>query len=592
MPAGAVAGGDTGLRIQLLGEFRVRVGDHAIAPTVWRLRKASAIVKLLAIAPGQRLHREQLLEHLWPALPPEAATNNLYQAVHAARRALEPRRSRGTPSAYLSWQDDFLALESPGQLWTDIAAFEQQAAGAKRTHDPVAYRDALSLYEGDLLPEDRYEDWTASRREDLRRLALALLVELSDLHIAQEEFSAAIEALQQAVVHEPTHEAAHVGLMRLQALTGQRSQALRQYQQLREALQQDLAVEPEAATQQLFADISAGRFPAQEERASATAPADHPTSFPLPLTSFIGREQEQQEIRRSLAAARLLTIAGPGGSGKTRLALEVARELRPSYADGVWLVDLAPLADPQSAPRAVASVLGIHEVADSLLTETIVQSLRAKRLLLLLDNCEHLVSACAALTEAILQTCPQVRVLATSRAVIGLPGEVVWSIPPLSFPDDTPPSPAQLASYDAIRLFVERAQLRQPGFAITDNTAPAVVRVCQRLDGLPLAIELAAARMGVLSVEQIAARLDERLHLLTAGSRTAPSRQQTLRATMDWSYALLTERERRLLNRLAVFAGGATVGAVEAVCAGEGITPEEVLDLLSHLVDQSLVVSG
>ena len=317
-------------------------------------------------------------------------------------------------------------------------------------------------------------------------------------------------------------------------------------------------------------------------------------NLPLQLTSFVGREREVAEVTRLLTTTRLLTLTGAGGCGKTRLALQVAAAVRGAYPDGVWLVELAALADPALVPQAVASALGVREAPGAAATDRLVAALRPKTLLLVLDNCEHVVGAAAALVEALLRRGPGLRVLATSREPLGSAGETAWGVPSLAVPPDSPaeaPPLERLTAYEAVRLFVERARAARPGFAVPREQAPALVEICRRLDGIPLALELAAARVRVFSVAQIAARLDDRFRLLTAGPRTALPRQQTLRATVDWSYALLAEPERALLRRLAVFAGGWTLEAAEAVAAGDGVQPHAVLDLLAQLVDKSLVLA-
>jgi non-specific serine/threonine protein kinase len=299
---------------------------------------------------------------------------------------------------------------------------------------------------------------------------------------------------------------------------------------------------------------------------------------------------------------RLVTLTGAGGCGKTRLALQVARAVLDHYPDGAWLVELAPLSDPGLVPRAVASVLGVSESPDRPLVTALAEFLGTKSLLLILDNCEHLVAACAELAEALLRHCPNLRILATSREVLAAAGEATWRVPSLQAPSVESaaapgamaglrpgPRAPQLLEFEAIRLFVERAAAMGAGFGVTEENALAVAEVCRRLDGIPLAIELAAARVKVFAVEQIAAGLDDCLRLLASGQRTAVPRQQTLRATVDWSYGLLSEPERALLRRLAVFAGGWTFEAAEAVCVGEGIAAHAVLDLLAMLVDKSLV---
>ena len=315
-----------------------------------------------------------------------------------------------------------------------------------------------------------------------------------------------------------------------------------------------------------------------------------PSNLPLALTSFIGRERDLEQVKDLLRQTRLVTLTGTGGVGKTRLALEVARQVVEDYPDGIWLVELAALADPTLVPHAVAGVLGVTDQPSQPITATLVAALRSRRLLLALDNCEHLVAACAALADGLLRSCPRVRILATSREALNITGERVWRVPSLAVPDGSrlPPLDA-FTQIEAVRLFAERAVLAQARFAVTARNAPAVAQVCDRLDGIPLAIELAAARVNALTVDQIAARLDDRFRLLTGGSRTALPRQQTLRATLDWGYDLLPEAERVLLRRLAVFAGGWTLEAGEAIGGGEPIATADVLDRLAGLVVKSFV---
>jgi predicted ATPase len=320
------------------------------------------------------------------------------------------------------------------------------------------------------------------------------------------------------------------------------------------------------------------------------APANN---LPLELSSFVGREEELTEIRRLVEATRLLTLTGPGGCGKSRLAVVAANELLGRFEDGAWMVELAPLSDASLVPQAVGSVLGVRERPGHSLLETVSEHLRSRKLLLVLDNCEHLIGACAELVETLLRSCPDLRVLATSREALAVGGEVAWAVPPLALADlGQAPEVESLPRYESARLFVDRAAAVKPTFALTEHNVAAVARVCYRLDGLPLAIELAAARAKVLSVEEIAERLDENFGLLSGGSRTAMPRQRTLRATMDWSYGLLSEGERALLRRLSVFSGDFTLEAAESICDGEDLGRGEVLELLSRLVDKSLVLTG
>ena len=330
---------------------------------------------------------------------------------------------------------------------------------------------------------------------------------------------------------------------------------------------------------------------AEAETAPRT-PERPPNNLALELSSFVGREKELTEVERLLEHNRLVTLTGSGGCGKTRLALAAASEVVEGFEDGVWVVELAPLADPILVPQAVASVLGVREQPGRSPTETLADHLESKKVLLLLDNCEHLVEACAELAEALVQSCLGLRVLATSREALGITGEVAWPVPSLSLPDLRRLSDIEgLPRYESARLFVERATTAKPTFALTEQNATAVAQVCYRLDGIPLAIELAAARTKVLSVEQIADRLDDCFGLLSAGGRTAMPRHRTLHATMDWSHDLLSESERTLFRRLSVFAGGFSLEAAESVCAGSGLERPGVLELVSNLVDKSLVVA-
>jgi predicted ATPase/class 3 adenylate cyclase len=312
-------------------------------------------------------------------------------------------------------------------------------------------------------------------------------------------------------------------------------------------------------------------------------------NLPAQMTSFIGRETELAEIKRALNRHRLVTLTGSGGAGKSRLALQAASDCLHQFSDGVWLVELAPVTDPELVPQTLLAVFNLREDSHRKALEILTDHLRSKTTLLVLDNCEHLIEACAQVTDALLQACPSLRILASSREALGIPGEVAYRVPSLDTPNpaDIPPLD-KLEKVDSVRLFIERATNAKPGFALTDANAFSLVQICARLDGIPLAIELAASRVKVLSPEQIAARLDDRFRLLTGGSRTALPRQQTLRAMIDWSYSLLSEEEKNLFRKLAVFVGGWTLEAAEAVC-GEGQDNPDVLDLSTKLVDKSLV---
>lgn len=323
------------------------------------------------------------------------------------------------------------------------------------------------------------------------------------------------------------------------------------------------------------------------------------TNLPIPLTSFVGRERELAEVSRLLAEGgslaggrRLLTLTGAGGSGKTRLAIQAARQMLPQWRHGVWWADLSVLQDPAILPETVLTALGMAPSPGRPPLEAVIRFLHERRLLLVLDNCEHLTEACAHLVAAVLGACPEVQVLATSREPLGVPGEQLWPVPTFSVPAAAEDLDAEyLLGYDAIRLFVDRATMHRPAFELRSDNAAQVTEICRRLDGIPLAIELAAARVRTMSLDDILTRLQKRLRLLASGSTLAPPRHQTLRASIDWTYGQLMPAECLLLQRLAVFAGGCTLAAAEAICAGGGLAGEEVLDVLGWLVDRSLVVA-
>ncbi|HSG45359.1 MAG TPA: adenylate/guanylate cyclase domain-containing protein, partial [Anaerolineales bacterium] len=316
-----------------------------------------------------------------------------------------------------------------------------------------------------------------------------------------------------------------------------------------------------------------------------------PNNLPVHLTSFIGRESEIDEVKDKLKEHRLVTLTGSGGTGKTRLSLQVAAEVIEKFDHGIWFVELAPLTDPDLIPQTILSAIGIREQEGKTPLDLLKEYLSEKRTLIVLDNCEHLISASAQVVNELLRAAPRVKVLTSSREALGVRGEVSYPVPSLTLPNlNHLPAIEGLSQYEAVRLFIDRALLVAPHFEVDKDNAPYIAQICHRLDGIPLAIELAAARAKVLSVDQISKRLDDRFRLLTGGARTALPRQQTLRALIDWSYDLLEENERLLLCRLSVFMGDWTLEAAEEVCEGDGIDSYDVLDLLSQLVNKSLVV--
>jgi predicted ATPase/class 3 adenylate cyclase len=320
-----------------------------------------------------------------------------------------------------------------------------------------------------------------------------------------------------------------------------------------------------------------------------------PNNLPVQLTSFIGREKEMNEVKRLLGTTHLLTLTGTGGTGKTRLSMQVAADLLDQFADGVWLIELATIEDPDQVASAIAAPLGVRDEPGQQMLLTLTNYLRNKKLMLILDNCEHLIAECARIAETLLRACPGLQILASSREPLGIAGERTWSVPSLSIPENWRDeirgegAAERLTQYEAVRLFIDRANAVRPGFKVRNENAPYIAEICWRLDGIPLAIELAAARIRILSLDQIASRLNDQFRLLTGGSRTALPRQQTLRALIDWSFGLLSEQERILLRRLTVFAGGRTLEAVEAVCSDDKLEDWQIIDVLTTLVDKSLV---
>ena len=435
-----------------------------------------------------------------------------------------------------------------------------------------------------------FDDWQFFQTQNLRTDMTGALERLVQCFSDQDEFEAVIGYARRWLEMDRTNETAHRHLMESYAKTGQRAAALRQYEECVQVLEKELRVAPQEETKELYDRIKGNQVHAVKSSSIYKPPEVSTDNLPAQLTSFIGREGEIAELKDLLTTTRLLTLTGAGGCGKTRLGLKIASDLVEEYADGVWLVELASLSDPALVPQGVAGTLNLSEIQGRSFSDTLSTYLQSKRMLLVLDNCEHLIEACVTISEVLLRACPNLRILATSREALGLTGELTYRVPSLSLPDpkNLPPTNS-LIQYEALRLFIERALLSQPAFIMNDRNAPRVVEICRRLDGVPLAIELAAARLKVLSVEDIARRLDDRFKLLTDGGRRALPRHRTLLATMDWSYDLLSRDERKLLNRMSVFVGGCTLSGVETVCEG-GVPPDDVLNLLTQLVDKSMVI--
>jgi predicted ATPase/DNA-binding SARP family transcriptional activator len=590
------------LAIGLFGPFEVLLNGVPL-PRL-RSRKGQWLLALLALRHGTEVERTWLAGTLWPDSPTIQALASLRKSLNDLRGALGREACR-------------LSAPTPHTLCLDLTGAEVDVVDfdAAMAHGDIpSLERAVSLRRGPLL-EGCTEEWVFEERQAREQAYLAALETLAAHALSRGELEAAVRSLRLATAADPFRETAHRALMQALASGGNYAAAALVYRELRLLLHRDLNAEPDPESTALFERLRAEarnraaspppsrgapsgtiavRPPAESGRASASPPG----YIPRPLASLVGREREARAVEAFLESARLVTLTGPGGVGKSRLAIKVAEDLVEKYPDGVWFVDLGSLWDSALVPRAVARALEVDEEPGCSVTQSLLRSLHPKQLLLVLDTCEHLVEGCACLVEVLLSGSPRLRILATSREALGLPGETAWRVPSLSVPDPgsrlrVEPDLASLVSqYEAVQLFVERAVAAAPTFTLTPRNAPAIVQVCQRLDGIPLAIELAAVRVKWLAVEQIAARLGDRFRLLSGARRTALPRHQTLRATMDWSYDLLSEAERRLLCRLSVFSGGFTLDAAEAVCAWDAdgpCTPDDVLGLLGQLVDKSLV---
>jgi predicted ATPase/DNA-binding SARP family transcriptional activator len=534
------------------------------------------------------------------------ARGNLRHALSRIRKAL-PRTARSG----MVVDGPSVALD-PAVVDVDVAQFERLVADGR----PEALEQIAGLYRGDLLAglalaERPFEEWLTSERERLHELAIQ---GLGHLLVHQQKAGAAEPAVQtglRLLALDPLQEPVHRAVMRLYARLGRREAALRQYQHCADALKRELSTQPEAETTQLYQEILRSR-PSRPDRAPVSGPAGGdpapgpvadllsasaaalreappPTNLPAPTSELIGRAAALAEVTELLRAHRLVTLIGAGGIGKTRLGLDVARELRPGFADGVWVAELAPLSDPGLVPVTVAVALGLTLPAGAGSPERVAAALGTKRLLLVLDNCEHVIETAARLAEALLRANPHAHVMATSREPLRAPGEYVYRVLPLEVPAEGIEDHEDLLEAAAVKLFVTRAQAVELRFSLDARTAAIAGAVCRRLDGIPLAIELAAARTAALGLEELAARLDDRFRLLSGGHRTALPRHQTLQATLDWSYELLSAIERTVLRRLAIFVGGFTLEAASAVATAAGLGAPEVVDSVTNLAAKSLV---
>ena len=558
------------LRLFVLGPFRLeRAGATIHLPT----HKAESLLAYLALYP-QPHAREKLATLLWGDSPDDLARRSLRTALSWLRKEIG--------DAVITADRDVVQLHAAGHIWVDAVEFQTQAARFLDGDSSDSPAIDFDLYRGELLA-DFYDDWVLAERERLHALYLDALLRMIQHLRVHSEYARAIEIAHKVLAVDAANEHAHQQLMFCHWSLGDRNAALKQFDECKRALHDELGVEPAPDTVALYERI-------KQARVAAPSLATANTNLPIPLTSFIGRHHEIETVKHLLDTTRLLTLTGVGGCGKTRLAIQVARDLVDEFANGAWWVELAAAREDERVLPLIVKAVGLVESQQLSPLEALLNHLRTKHALLVVDNCEHLVKACAELAETLLSHCAHLRILTTSREALSISGEIAWLVPSLSLPaHDDLSTPTRLLQSESVRLFDERATVIRHGFALTAANAKAVAHICQRLDGIPLAIELAAARLKALTVEQIEAHLNDRFGLLTTGSRTALPRQQTLRATIDWSYELLPSAEQMLLRRLSVFSGGWTLEAAEAVCAGGEVERAQMLDLLTHLADKSLL---
>lgn len=562
------------MRFRVLGPLEVL--DASGNPVVVAGTKERTLLAALLINPGDVVSTDRLIDILWPAQPPGNPGNALQARISALRRSLRDHATIATLSP------GYRLEVTPDEV--DVTRFERLLAEARQAGaETVAldlYDRALALWRGEPFADFSYRDF--ARPEILRLEEMLVSAHEGRIQVMLDmgRHREVLAELESLVLKYPLQERFRAQLMVALYRSGRQADALRAYAEASRILGEELGIEPSAELRDLEEAILV------QDPAIAGPPASTPGrghNLPARITSLIGRSGDVSRVVDLLGEHRLLTLTGPGGVGKTSLALACGQELLVSFNDGVWLVELAAISDPALVAVEIARSLGL-EISDRPTLDLVCEVVAERVLLLVIDNCEHLVDAAAEAIVAILHRAPGVRVIATSREPLGVPGEILWPTRPLAIPTEAA-ALEDVEAYDAVRLFVERVRSVDPEFDLDTETAPAVADICRRLDGLPLALELAASRARSLPVAEIAARLDDRFRLLTTGTRTVLPRQMTLEATISWSYDLLPDEERDLLRRVSVFSGGWTVEAAEAIAPH----PEEVLDLLSRLVDRSLV---
>jgi predicted ATPase/DNA-binding SARP family transcriptional activator len=586
------------LSLHLLGPPRLELDNSALSIN---RRKSMALLAYLAVNRGSHT-RDYLSALLFPDDDQSKAFTNLRHTLWETQQSIgnswivADHETIGFIAGAVEHSTSPAGTEAV--VWLDVAQFEL-LINQSRMQDDISRRilllaDSVKLYRNDFLTgfslkdASHFNEWAISKAEDLRHQLASALSMLADDHCSLGRAETAIPYARRLITLDRLNEASHRHLMAVYIQAEQHNAALKQYRTCEQVLRKELGVDPQPETRALYKQIRRGEFRSiQPVKQKELGIPRH--NLPFQISSFIGREKERDDIVNLIANNRLVTLVGAGGIGKTRLSLKTGEELFREYADGVWFVELASLSDPARVPQTIAALFGLIEGSEASPTEKLVRFLRSKTVLLILDNCEHLLDACAQLADALLSSCPNLKILTTSREAIGITGEAQYHVPPLELPDLQQILEKQL-DYESIQLFEERGRLVQENFSLSMENAPSIAQICHRLDGIPLAIELAAARVSMYSTDQIAARLDESFNLLTGGSRTALPRQQTLRASIHWSWNLLTDSEKILLRRLSIFAGGWIQDAAKSVCAGNDIEAQQLLDVLTQLVAKSLVV--
>jgi predicted ATPase/DNA-binding SARP family transcriptional activator len=567
---------DPKLDIQVLGTFSVTYNQHPIPQVnTPRLQSLLTYVLLHRDAP---IHRQTIASLFWPETSDTQARTNLRRLLHQLKAAFPEI------SSYLLLEPTTLSWNTTSSYRLDLEEFENTAINAREISELQA---AMELYSGDLLPHV-YEDWLVTERERLGDSYENVLQRLAECLESEGDFRNAIRVVQQSLHRDPLREETYHQLMRLYARSGDRAGVQRIYQTCERVLASELGVEPGPETILAYQTwLQPGQRMQYKEILYSTNVILLKTNLAAELDSLIGRTEEIEQIKSLVTQRRLVTITGFGGVGKTRLALAAGREMYDYFPDGVFWVDLAPVEDSLLITHTFLSTLKVNENVTLSQFDNLSNFLKYKHLLLIVDNCEHLLKKVSELIVILLQTCPDLYILATSRVRLHTSGESVYPLQPLSIPDFSVEDASENAS---IQLFVERAQALLPTFKINEINHDAVIRICRYLNGIPLAIELAAGRIVILTPREIAQRLASDFRLLSGGNASLP-RHQTLKAVLDWSYALLNLNEQILLRRLAIFAGAFTLEDAEAVVAGEGVLSDQVLETIANLVDHSLLSS-